>query len=54
MTVAFEPIASIDGVSYFMEDMYLVGRGGAELLTSGLPSTADEIEAAMRPVVRSR
>jgi Xaa-Pro aminopeptidase len=54
MTIAFEPIATIDGVSYFMEDMYLVGRGGAELLTPGLPSTADEIEATMCPAVRSR
>lgn len=49
MTVAFEPIAPIDGTTYFMEDMYLVGRDGAELLTTGLPTTADEIEAAMRP-----
>ena len=49
MTVDFEPIASIDGVGYFVEDMYLITRDGAEILTPGLPTTAAEIEAAMRP-----
>jgi hypothetical protein len=27
--------------------MYLLTKGGAELLTPGVPYTADEIEAAM-------
>jgi Xaa-Pro aminopeptidase len=49
MTVDLEPIASIDGVGYFLEDMYRITRDGTELLTPGLPTTADEIEAAMRP-----
>lgn len=49
MTVLFEPMASIDGAGYFLEDMYLITRDGAELLTPGLPTSADEIEAAMRP-----
>lgn len=48
MTIDLEPIASIDGTGYFMEDMYRITRDGAELLTPGLPTTAEEIEAAMR------
>jgi Xaa-Pro aminopeptidase len=47
-TVNFEPIASIDGQGFFLEDMYLITKGGAELLTPGVPYSADEIEAAMR------
>ncbi len=46
-TINFEPIASIDGQGFFLEDMYLVTKGGAELLTPGVPYSADEIEAAM-------
>jgi Xaa-Pro aminopeptidase len=47
MTINFEPIASIDGEGFFLEDMYLITKGGAELLTPGVPYSADEIEAAM-------
>jgi Xaa-Pro aminopeptidase len=51
-TINFEPIASIDGQGFFLEDMYLVTKSGTELLTPGVPYSADEIEAAMRQVGR--
>jgi Xaa-Pro aminopeptidase len=44
MVVDFEPIASIGGQGYYLEDMYLINKTGAELLTSGVPYTAEEIE----------
>ena len=47
-TINFEPIASIDGLGYFLEDMYVITHDGAELLTPGIPYSADEIEAAIR------
>jgi Xaa-Pro aminopeptidase len=47
-TINFEPIASIDGQGFFLEDMYLITATGAELLTPGVPYTAEAIEAAMR------
>jgi Xaa-Pro aminopeptidase len=47
MTVDLEPIADVDGQAFYLEDMFLVTRDGAELLTPGLPTSADEIEAAM-------
>jgi Xaa-Pro aminopeptidase len=47
MTVDFEPIASIGGQGYYLEDMFLVTKDGAEKLTPGVPYSADEIEAAM-------
>ena len=46
-TINFEPIASVDGQGFFLEDMYLITKSGAELLTPGVPYSADEIEAAM-------
>jgi Xaa-Pro aminopeptidase len=48
MTINFEPIASVDGQGFFLEDMYVIRKDGAELLTPGVPYTAEEIEAAMR------
>ena len=48
VTINFEPIASVDGQGFFLEDMYLIQKNGAELLTPGVPYTAEEIEAAMR------
>ena len=48
MTINFEPIASVDGQGFFLEDMYIIQKNGAELLTPGAPYTAEEIEAAMR------
>lgn len=47
-TINFEPIASINGQGYFLEDMFLITRDGAELLTPGVPYSAEDIEAAMR------
>ena len=47
-TINFEPIVSIDGQGYFLEDMYLITKDGAELLTPGVPYSAEDIEAAMR------
>jgi Xaa-Pro aminopeptidase len=47
VTINFEPIASVDGQGFFLEDMYLIQKDGAELLTPGVPYTAEEIEAAM-------
>jgi Xaa-Pro aminopeptidase len=48
MTINLEPIASVDGQGFFLEDMYLIKKDGAELLTPGVPYSAEEIEAAMR------
>ena len=48
MTIAFEPIASIGGQGYFLEDMFLITKSGPELLTPGVPYTAEEIESAIR------
>jgi Xaa-Pro aminopeptidase len=47
-TVAFEPIASADGQAFYLEDMFLITKDGAELLTPGVPYTAEEIEKAMQ------
>jgi Xaa-Pro aminopeptidase len=47
-TVNFEPIASIEGRGFFLEDMYLITNDGAELLTPGVPYSAEDIEAAMK------
>ncbi len=47
--IAFEPIVSIDDWGFYLEDMFLIAKEGAEGLTPGLPLTADEIEAAMKP-----
>ena len=44
----YEPIFSVDGQGFYMEDMILVTRGGHEILTKNLPYTAAEIERAMR------
>jgi Xaa-Pro aminopeptidase len=46
-TVDFEPIASIDGQGFYLEDMFLITEDGAEVLTPGVPYTAEEIEAEM-------
>jgi len=47
MVIDFEPIASIGSQGYYLEDMYLIGKDGAEILTPHVPYTADEIEAQM-------
>jgi Xaa-Pro aminopeptidase len=45
--IDLEPIASIGGQGYYLEDMFLITKHGAEVLTPGVPYTAEEIEAAM-------
>ncbi len=45
--IAFEPILTVDGVGLYLEDMILITANGAEVLTKGLPYSADEIEAVM-------
>ena len=37
MVIDFEPIASIGGQGYYLEDMYLINKTGAEVLTRGSP-----------------
>ncbi len=46
--LAFEPILTVDGVGLYLEDMILITADGAEVLTRGLPYTAEEIEGVMR------
>jgi Xaa-Pro aminopeptidase len=45
MVIDFEPIVSIGGQGYYLEDMYLINKTGAELLTPGVPYTAEQIES---------
>jgi Xaa-Pro aminopeptidase len=47
-TIAFEPIAQIDGQGFYLEDMFLITSTGADLLTPGVPYTSAEIESAMQ------
>ena len=47
MVVDFEPIASIGGQGYYLEDMYLINKTGAEQRRTAdtwVPYTAEEIE----------
>jgi Xaa-Pro aminopeptidase len=44
MIVAFEPIFAVEGQGFYLEDMILIKRDGYEILTTGLPYSADEIE----------
>ncbi len=47
-TINLEPIAAVDGQGFFLEDMYLITKDGAELLTPGVPYSAEDIEATMK------
>jgi Xaa-Pro aminopeptidase len=49
MVVAFEPIFSVDGQGFYLEDMVLVTPNGHEILTPGLPYSAAEVERAVSP-----
>jgi Xaa-Pro aminopeptidase len=49
MVVAFEPIFAVEGQGFYLEDMILVTKEGHEILTSGLPYSADEVERATHP-----
>lgn len=48
MVIDFEPIASIGGQGYYLEDMFLITKDSAQLRTHGVPYTAEEIESAMK------
>ena len=48
MVLAFEPEVTVDGQAFYLEDMVRVRKDGSDILTPGLPYTADEIEAAMK------
>lgn len=48
MVLDYEPIFSVGGQGFYMEDMILVTRTGSEILTKNLPYTAAEIERAMQ------
>ena len=48
-TINFEPIASVDGQGFFLEDMYLHYQGWRRAARPpGVPYSAEDIEAAMR------
>jgi Xaa-Pro aminopeptidase len=48
MTIAFEPIASIHGQGFYLEDMFVIQKNSAEILTPGVPYSAEDIESAMK------
>ena len=48
MVVAYELMFTSDGDGFYLEDMIAVTRDGYEVLTSGLPYTAREIEEVMK------
>ena len=48
MVIDYEPIFTLRGQGFYLEDMILVTRTGYEILTPGLPYTAAEVEDAMR------
>jgi len=48
MVVDYEPIFAVAGQGFYMEDMLLVTSDGALMLTRGLPTTAREIQRAMK------
>lgn len=45
--IAFEPMFSVGADAFYLEDMILVTATGHEVLSAGLPYTAEEIEAMM-------
>jgi hypothetical protein len=52
MVVAYELMFTVDGDGFYLEDMIAVKDDGYEILTSGLPYTAREIETAMASRIR--
>lgn len=54
MVLDYEPIFVVDGQGFYMEDMVLVTPTGFEILTTGLPYSAAEIEKAMHRASRGR
>ncbi len=49
MVVAFEPIFSVEGQGFYLEDMILITPAAYEILTPGLPYSASEVERATGP-----
>ncbi len=47
MVLEFEPMFAIGDQAFYLEDMLLITPTGVEVLTHGLPYTAEEIETAM-------
>lgn len=47
MVVVFEPSVTLDEQGFYLEDMVLVTKTGYEVLTPGIPYSADEIEKFM-------
>jgi len=45
--IAFEPMIEVGPDAFYLEDMIAITRDGIEVLSRGLPYTADEIEALM-------
>ncbi len=52
--LAYEPGFSVGDDAYYLEDMILVTARGHEVLSSGLPYSAQEIEAAMASAPSNR
>jgi Xaa-Pro aminopeptidase len=48
MVIAYEPTFAVDEQAFYLEDMILITKHGHEILSAGLPYTADELEKAMR------
>jgi Xaa-Pro aminopeptidase len=48
MVFAFEPDLLVQGQAFYLEDMILVRSDGIEVLTPGLPYSADEVERTMK------
>ena len=49
MVVAYELMFAVDDQGFYLEDMILIEPDGHRMLTPGLPYTAGQIEAAIRP-----
>jgi len=47
MTVAYEPMFVVDGDGFYLEDMIAITDTGYDLLTPGLPYSAQDIEKVM-------
>ena len=45
--LAFEPMFSVGADAFYLEDMILITEDGHEVLSAGLPYTAEEIETVM-------
>lgn len=48
MVIMWEPLFAVEGQGFYLEDMVLVTSDGYEILTSGVPHTAEDIEELMK------